>query len=271
MRLAPNAAVGLLCAFAIAASAQTNGSLPPKHVQLAVPLVGTAASEAARAGARVTALNAVVDMPRNFSPIRQWPVLLVCAPSGASAVAAARSYTNVALAEGWVVIAVDGPKVGVEQDNNVFAWAMISSLLYELRRSWPNSKQWPFACAGFSGGSKRAAMVAAEMVRRGDRVVGVFMGGCNEDRATLGYNLSNPGPGFLRVPMFLSSGKRDAVAGPAAAQKVKESMEQTGFSKIRFETYDDQHRLDTNQVRLALDWFLQRPQTPAGLRVRAKQ
>lgn len=222
--------------------------------------------EAAHSGVTGLAkLKAVVALPEGFDPRRAWPVLLITAPSGASAVSSLRSYTNVALAQGWVVAAVDGPKVPVESDNNLFAWGMISSLLDQLRRSWPESKFWPFACAGFSGGGKRAAMTAAQMVRQGDVVIGVFMGGCNDDRATDGYQVSRPGQAFLNVPFFLSNGTRDPIAGPAHAAEIKQSMERTGFRKIRLETYDDQHRLDTNQLKMALNWFRPVPKRAAGI------
>lgn len=234
----------------------TNSLSPAKIIQIAVPVSGRAAVEVHRAGIPGLAnFNAIVALPRSFDPRRSWPVLLVTAPSGSSAVQSLSGYTNTALAEGWVVTAVDGPKVRADQDNNVFAWAIISCLLDRLRQSWPGSKQWPFACAGFSGGAKRAAMTAAEMVRQRDLIVGVFMGGCNEDRASLGFQISRPGGAFLNVPMFLSNGTRDPIAGPAYGASVKESMQQTGFTKIRLETYDGQHRLDTNQLRLALEWF----------------
>jgi predicted esterase len=247
----------VLSLFAIftCAAAQTNAPALSQHFDLPVPLNPIAAREAANAGQRVASLKGSVDIPANFDVRRSWPVLLVCAPSGSSAVNSARAYTNIALAQGWIVVAIDGPKVSVQQDNNVFAWAMIQSLLNELRRNWPQSKQWPFAVAGFSGGAKRSAMIAAEMMRQGDSVIGVFMGGCNEDRATLGYQISNPGAGFLNLPMFLSNGTRDAIAGPSHAQTVRLSMEQTGFRKIRAETYNEGHKLDTNHLAMALEWF----------------
>jgi hypothetical protein len=243
-----------LVSFTLVA-APTNTIAPPLHADLAVPLSPLAAREAASAGQRVASLRASVDMPAGFDARRSWPVLLVCAPSGSSAVGSTRGYTNIALAQGWIVVAVDGPKVAVQQDNNVYAWAMISSLLNELRRNWPQSKQWPFAVAGFSGGAKRASMVAAEMMQHGDSVIGVFMGGCNEDRATLGYQISNPGAAFLNLPMFLSNGTRDPIASPRHVAPVKESMERTGFRKIRAETYNEGHKLDTNNLAMALEWF----------------
>ena len=102
-------------------------------------------------------------------------------------------------------------------------------------------------------------MTAANMMRQQDTVIGVFMGGCNEDRATTGLELSRPGPKFLDVPMFLSNGRQDSIAGPAEGQKVKALMEQTGFRNVRLEIYNGPHRLDTNQLRAALEWFRPKP------------
>jgi predicted esterase len=234
----------------------TNSPAPARIIELKVPANIAANAEATRIGIPgLTTLKGIIALPAGFDLRRAWPVLIITAPSGASAVQSFSAYTNVALPRGWVVAAVDGPKVNVQNDTSVFAWAMISSLLDQLRTSWPQSKQWPFACAGFSGGAKRAAMTAAQMVRQGDSVIGVFMGGCNEDRATTGYEISRPGTRFLDVPMFLSNGARDPIAGPNYGERLRNSMEQTGFRRIRAETYDGQHRLDTNQVRAALEWF----------------
>lgn len=237
----------------------------PRIVELKVPVNNAAAAELQKIGlGGVTTLRAMLALPAGFDARRSWPVVLVTAPSGASAVQSLGGYTNTALALGWVVAAVDAPRVRVEQDNNVFAWAMNSSLLEYLRRSWPNSAQWPFACAGFSGGAKRAAMTAAQMMRQRDVLVGVFMGGCNEDRASAGYNLSRPGERFLDLPMFLSNGAADAIAGVDKGAMVKQAMEQSGFRNVRLESYPGGHRLDTNQLRTALEWF--RPEAKAGRR-----
>lgn len=241
---------------ALAFAAVTNSTAPAKIIELNIPANNAAFVEASRAGVNgITSLKAVVALPEGFDSRKPWPVLIVTAPSGSSAMQSMRGYTNVAFAQGWVVAAVDGPKVSVEKDNSSFAWAMISCLLEQLRRSWPASKQWPFACGGFSGGAKRAAMTAANMMHQGDNVIGVFMGGCNEDRATTGYNISHPGSAFLDVPMFLSNGLNDPIAGPQQGAKVRQLMEQTGFRKIRSETYNGQHQFDTNQLRIALEWF----------------
>src|SRR5688572_23934056 len=161
--------LGLLLAPAVMfGQIATNAAVPvpAKVIPLTLPANGIAVVEAANSGMRgLTTLKAVIALPEGFDPRRPWPILLVTAPSGASAISSVASYTNVALAEGWIVAAVDGPKVSFEKDNHLFAWGMISSLLDHLRRSWPQSKQWPIACGGFSGGGKRAAMTAAQMVR----------------------------------------------------------------------------------------------------------
>ncbi len=248
----------LLLGPALAFAGATNPPVlaPPRVIQLAVPANNAAFTEAGRAGVSgFTSLKAVVALPAGFDARKSWPVLLVTAPSGGSAVQSLRGYTNVALAEGWIVTAVDGPPVDFKKDHSTFAWAMISSLLEQLRRSWPQSQQWPLACAGFSGGAKRAAMTAANLMRQGDKVIGVFMGGCNEDRALTGLELARPGPAFLDVPMFLSNGQNDPIAGPRYGATVKQSMERDGFRKIRLEIYTGQHQLDTNQLRAALQWF----------------
>ena len=253
-----------------AQSTATNQPVPARVIEIKVPINNLALREINRAGIPAPGtLKGMVALPPAFDPRKPWPVLLIVSPSGSSAVQSLSAYSDVVLASGWVAAAVDGPKVKMEQDNNVFAWGMNSSLLDQLRVSWPQSKLWPFACAGFSGGAKRAAMTAAEMMRQRDTVIGVFMGGCNEDRATLGYQISNPGAAFLNVPMFLSNGTRDPIAGPAFGAKVKALMEQTGFTRIRLETSDDQHRLNTNHVRMALEWF-QPPQKRSSVTSRAR-
>ena len=241
---------------ALSFAAVTNSLAPARAVRLTVPANNGAFFEAQRIGvANLAALKAVIAFPEGFDPKKPWPILLVTAPAGASAVQAWPAYTNVALREGWIVTAVDGPKATAKQDTYLFSRAMISALMEYLRRSWPQSKGWPIACGGFSGGAKRAVMTSADLVAARDNVIGVFMGGCNEDRATVGYQISKPGPAFLEMPMFLSNGLNDPIANPQHGATVKQSMEQNGFRKIRLEAHPGQHQLDTNHLRLALQWF----------------
>ena len=187
--------------------------------------------------------------------LKPCPLLIVSVPSGGSAIDGMRSVTNRAFKEGWAVLAADGPKVGVNDDTVQFGWAMLSSALDQFTRTWPQAKQWPVACAGFSGGAKRSAAVAAAMTHDGWRVVGVFMGGCNEDRATLGQQLFQPGPQFKQVPFFLSNGASDPIANPQHASAVAESMRANGFVNLRLESYPGGHRPHNDHLTEALQWF----------------
>lgn len=182
-------------------------------------------------------------------------LLVVSVPSGGSAISWMPSVTNMALSQGWAVLAADGPKVAVNEDTIQRGWSMLSSVLQELARTWPQAKRWKVACGGFSGGAKRSAAVAAAMMKDGWHVAGVFMGGCNEDRATMGISLFQPGPAFKNVAMFLSNGDSDPIAGVDAGTRVKESMTRSGFAKVRLESYAGEHRLNKEHLREALIWF----------------
>jgi predicted esterase len=182
-------------------------------------------------------------------------LLVVSVPSGGSAISYMPSVTNVALSQGWAVLAADGPKVAVNDDTIQRGWSMLSSVLQEVARTWPQTKRWKVACAGFSGGAKRSAAVGAAMVKDGWQVTGVFMGGCNEDRTTTGMSLFQPGPAYKSVKMFLSNGESDPIAGADYGKRVKDSMTRSGFTNVRLEIYPGEHRLNKEHLREALVWF----------------
>jgi len=195
-------------------------------------------------------------LPEGYTNLLQPARLLVVSvPSGGSSISWMPSVTNVALSQGWAVLAADGPKVAVNDDTIQHGWSMLSAVLQELARTWPQAKRWKVACAGFSGGAKRSAAVGAAMTKDGWRVVGVFMGGCNEDRATTGMSLFQPGPTFKSVRMFLSNGDNDPIAGIEYGERVKASMMRSGFSNVRLEHYPGEHRLNKEHLRDALLWF----------------
>ncbi len=187
-----------------------------------------------------------------------WRLLIVSVPSGGSALQALPAYVNVALPHGWAVFAADGPRVDASVDSVQLGWGILSSALDQFQRTWPMTKRWPKACAGFSGGAKRAAAMAAALMKEGHSVAGVFMGGCNEDRVTLGLQLYQPGDRFKKVPLFLSNGATDSIAGPAAAATVAESIRRSGFEELRTEVYEGGHRQNDAHLAAALDWFSDR-------------
>lgn len=170
----------------------------------------------------LTSVKGAFILPPGCSNLaRPCPLLIFSVPSGGSATKYMSSMTNVALAEGWAVLAADGPKLDPSEDSIQWGWAMLSSALDEFARTWPPTRNWPVACAGFSGGAKRSAAVAAAMAHENWRVIGVFMGGCNEDRATLGLQLFQPGSHFKSLRIFLSNGINDPIANPQHGTAVR--------------------------------------------------
>lgn len=233
-------------------------AVPGKLIEFDAPPSGRARWEAGQAGKMPPHARGAFVLPRGATNLlKPFPILIASVPSGGSAIGWMQSVTNLAWSEGWVLFAADGPRIPAAEDSVEWGWAMLSSALEQFARTWPPVKQWPVACAGFSGGAKRSAAVAAAMLHDGWRVAGVFMGGCNEDRATLGIQLFQPGPTFLRVPMFLSSGDRDPIATPAQVASVRDAMARSGFTRLRLETYGGAHQLNQEQLTEALRWFRQ--------------
>jgi predicted esterase len=233
----------------------TNLVVPGQSIHFSARFNAQGYLEASRAGVGGVARGAFVPPATLTNLLQPCPLLILSVPSGGSAIRWMPNVTNTALERGWAVLAADGPKVEVNDDTIQFGWGMLSSVLDQFTRTWPQAKQWPVACVGFSGGAKRSAAVGAAMTHDGWRVIGVFMGGCNEDRATLGLQLFLPGNAYKRVPFFLSNGTSDPIANPQHAAAVAASMRQSGFTTLRLETYEGGHRPSNDQLDLALSWF----------------
>jgi predicted esterase len=247
-----------LCGHAQQLHFGTNVVTPGKVIEFTAPLNGRALTEASRLRLSGGKARGAWMAPEGLTNLlRPCPLLIASVPSGGSAIGWMSSITNRALRDGWAVLAADGPKVSVNDDTIQLGWGMLSSVLDQFTRTWPQTKKWPVACVGFSGGAKRSAAVAAAMSHDGWRVIGVFMGGCNEDRATLGLQLFQPGPQFKQVPFFLSNGSSDPIANPQHAAAVAESMRRSGFQTIRLETYSGSHRQNNDHLSDALRWFQQ--------------
>lgn len=202
--------------------------------------------------------KAVIALPVGFDPIKSYPVLIISATSDgdASSVGHHGQYWETGIERGWVVIAAD-PLEKPKDDNNAWRWALISSALESMHAIWPQSRAWPVATAGFSGGAKRSGYMGALLAKNDYRLIGMFMGGCNQDMASKGLDSFKPKKSdFLRVPVFLSNGNADSVASVASGERTRDSMDKTGFKKIKLETYDGGHDLHRPHVAAALDWFV---------------
>jgi len=201
--------------------------------------------------------KAVIALPSGFDPLKNYPVLIVNATSDgdASSVGHLGQYWEAGIERGWVVIAAD-PLEKPKEDNNAWRWALVSSTLQALHGIWPQSRTWPVATAGFSGGAKRSGYIGSLLVKNDYTLIGMFMGGCNQDMASKGLDEFKPKKSdFLKVPIFLSNGNSDEVASVASGERTKSSMDKTGFKKIKLESYDGGHSLHRPHVTTALDWF----------------
>jgi hypothetical protein len=232
---------------------------PGGTVQANVPLSSLEKSYLGEGGNVVPPYTvATIAVPPGFDPKKAWPVLIVFSSSDhqfPNWFDLKGWYRATALAEGWVVLAGDGPTKAPRLDSSGWRAGHALAALEALNRSFPGSAKWPLACAGQSGGAKRASYLAPMFAVAGYRVAGIFLEGINEDRMTLGYQHFQPGKNFLRTPIFLSSGRRDLIATVDQQTAVKDSMQRTGFSDIRHVTFAGGHQVLPAQLAEALRWF----------------
>lgn len=231
---------------------------PGSTVRANVPLSAQEKSFAAEGGNLVpSGAVAVLAVPSGFDPRKKWPVLVVLSTSDGrrqNRDDLADFYRSVALAEGWVVLAGDGPQPA---RFDIAAWraAMTLAAVDALHRSFTGSDKWPMACAGFSGGARRAGFIAPLLARLGYKVVGIYLTGVNEDHLSEGYLKFQPGVGFLATPVFISSGRDDKVATLIQQYGVMSSMKRSGFKRVRIETFNGRHEVNRAETVTALRWF----------------
>jgi hypothetical protein len=201
---------------------------------------------------------ATLAVPPRFDPNKTWPVLVVFSSSQnqhPSWFDLMVIYRRVALAEGWVLLAGDGPKPPPRLDSSGWRAGHTLAALDALHRSFPGSQKWPLVCAGQSGGAKRATYLAPLLAAGGYRVAGIFLSGMNEERITEAYQRFKPGRDFLRTPIFLNSGVDDMVATLDQQNAVEKSMRRTGFENIRHVTFPGRHEVPPIQLREGLRWL----------------
>jgi hypothetical protein len=225
-----------------------------------VPLSAQEKSLATQGGNTVPP-NAVAMLatPSNFDPRKSWPVLVVCSTSDfkrQNRDDLVEFYRRVGLAEGWVLLAGDGPQPA-RKDTAAWRGAMTLAAISALHRSFPGSDKWPIACAGFSGGGKGVGLVAPLLARNGSRVAGIYITGANEDRLSEGYSRVAPGASFLTTPVYISAGRDDRIATVEQQYNVAGSAKRTGFQRIRIGTFHGGHEVNDAQTSIALRWFRQ--------------
>jgi hypothetical protein len=202
---------------------------------------------------------AMLATPSNFDPGKSWPVLVVCSTSDfkrQNRDDLVDFYRRVGLAEGWVLLAGDGPQPA-RNDTGAWRGAMTLAAIGALHRSFPGSDKWPIACAGFSGGGKGVGLVAPLLARNGSSVAGIYITGANEDRLSEGYSRVAPGAGFLTTPVYISAGRDDRIATVEQQYNVAGSVKRNGFQRIRIGTFHGGHEVNDAQTSIALRWFRQ--------------
>jgi hypothetical protein len=231
---------------------------PGSTVKANVPLSTQEKSLAAQGGNTVPPnAVAVLATPANFDPRKNWPVLVICSTSDfkrQNRNDLVDFYRTVGLAEGWVLLAGDGPQ---HPRNDTAAWrgAMTLAAIHALHRSFSGSEKWPVACAGFSGGGKGVGYVAPLLAKNGCRVAGIYMTGANEDHLSDGYARIQPGPNFLSTPIYISAGHDDRIATVEQQYTVAGSIKRTGFNRMRIGTFRGGHEVNDGQTSVALRWF----------------
>jgi hypothetical protein len=231
---------------------------PGERINIEFPLAKEVQAIAARGGnPAVTTGRATLVFPAGFDPAKPWPVLIVTSTSDFNRTSPmdVGFYRPAATAEGWVVLASDGP-VRMKSDSAEWRLAMLLGALDALHREWPQSRNWPVAMAGYSGGAKRTGDLAPYLVKAGlIRLCGLFLTGINVDRLSESYRKYAPGAGFLDTRIYLSSGALDKMATPADHNQVLDSLRRTGFHNVRIESFPGEHEVNAAAVRDALHWF----------------
>ena len=230
---------------------------PGKSISVSVPLSPEEKIFAAIGGNQVPA-NAVAALavPPGFDPRKTWPILIVFSTSDFQRQNRGDIpfYIKEALSEGWLILASDGPE-RPRDDSTGWRAAMTLAALDALHRSFPGSNKWPVACAGISGGAKRACLIAPLLAVEGNRVAGLYLAGINEDLLGEGYRKFHPGPDFFSTKIFITSGQRDKIASPAQTDRVRQSIQASGFRQVRLETFPEGHNVKRPLTVAALRWF----------------
>ncbi len=238
-----------------AAATSELSPVPGEILTIEVPLSAKRRAEAAKDGnAKLAHAKMAIAVPQGFDPAKSWPVLVISNTETYSNIDSMRQFKQAALDEGWVILAADAVEAEKNKEGSM-RWPCIAAAFDYLTGAWPAVKDWPVACGGMSGGAKNSTFLAADLVREHHRVIGMLMMGCNQDMATVAYRKTAPGGGFLNAAIFLSSGKSDTIATPAQHEAVKNSLQASGFHKLRLESFDGGHDIYQPHIGEALRWF----------------
>lgn len=201
--------------------------------------------------------RAVLSFPPGFDPARRWPIMVVTSTTDYHRTSPmdAEWYHPPADAEGWVILASDAT-IKPNHDSTPWRLSMLGAAFDAVRKDLPQSRNWPVAFVGISGGAKRSCLLGAMMAKgRAVNICGFFLSGINDDRLSEAYKSYQPGADFLNTPIWISGGMDDPIATPSLEGKVAATMRSTGFKRVRLEHFMGGHLLKRSEVKLALRWF----------------
>ena len=250
----------VLTANAAAATIAGKEAKPGPLVEIRFPVSKFFQDMAAQGGnPRPETGRAVLSFPPGFDPGRRWPIMIVSSTTDYHRTSPmdAEWYHPPSDAEGWVILASDAT-IKPRQDSTPWRLAMLGAALDAMRRDWPQSRNWPVAFVGMSGGAKRSCLLGAMLAKaHAVNICGFFLSGINEDKMSGDYKTYQPGGDFLNIPIWISGGMDDIIATPSLEGKAQASMQSTGFKRVRLEHFIGVHQLKRAEVKLALRWFRQ--------------
>lgn len=250
----------LLTAGTNAATIAVKEAKPGALVEIQFPVSKYFQDIAAQGGnVRPEMGRAVLSFPPGFDPARRWPIMIVTSTTDFHRTSPmdAEAYRPMANAEGWVILAADAT-IKPKFDSTPWRLASLGAALDAMRRDWPQSRNWPVAFVGFSGGAKRSCLLGTMMAKgHAVNLCGFFLSGMNADKLSESYKTYQPGAGFLNTPVWMSSGMSDEIATPSMTGQVAANIRRTGFTHVRLEHFMGGHQLKRSEVKLALRWFRQ--------------
>jgi len=209
-----------------------------------------------------TKARMLLAVPDGFEPkSRSYPLLIVSATTdgAASSIATSGRYLSEALAQGFVVMAVDG-EFGkpTKDDATSYRWALVAAGRDALEKEWPGAKRWPVATGGTSGGGGYASYNALKLVQERADFIGLFLAVSGWNPAKFVKDVSGlPISVAHQIPIFLSAGDKDETATRKITDQAHHEMEHDGFRNLRYEHFDGGHQLYQPHLQAALSWFLE--------------
>jgi predicted esterase len=198
-------------------------------------------------------------LPPGFDPSRPTPIVFtsVTGDPYQSNIKEMEVYRETALARGWVVLTGQPhPWTDRSRDTVVGRSAAAEAALRALAEIVPQSKTWPIAFAGFSGGSKMSQLLAGYFISRNRQVIGLYLSGCNEASILPLFRSFPEGREALKeIGYYLSSGQLDQISTPWQMDDVKTQLRRKGARHVKLKKFDGPHANYLPHLDEALAWF----------------